>query len=219
MAACFPHLKGLPVEDYDQVRPKLLIGLDNLRLGVPLRIREGGPFDPIAAKCRLGWSVYGRASATPIPRAIVNFHTAATASSDCLLNEQLRDYFTLEDLGATSPNEKLESEEEQRARQLLEGTTRRTTIGFETGLLWKVDDPVFPNTYPMAVRRMKALEKKFRQDPAMIQRISEQLLDFERKGYIRKVDKTEAATIDPQKTWFLPLGIVINPKKNLVKFG
>lgn len=50
----YPYLRGLPIEDYDLVEPKLLIGVDNLRLGIPLKIREGGHKEPTAAKCRLG---------------------------------------------------------------------------------------------------------------------------------------------------------------------
>lgn len=149
-------------------------GLANLRLGVPLKLREGGPFEPIAAKCRLGWGVYGRALKEPVARATVNFHTAAASSSDDLMNPQLRDFFTSENNGVVDPNAKLESDEVNRARKLLQDTTRRISTGFETGLLWKTDDPEFPETYPMAIRRMKALEKKFRDEPMMMQRISEQ---------------------------------------------
>ncbi|XP_062712397.1 uncharacterized protein LOC134289829 [Aedes albopictus] len=213
MTSCFPYLKGLPIDDYDLVQPKLLIGLDNLRLGVPLKIREGGSSDPIAAKCRLGWSIYGRVSSNPVPRAIVNFHTPVPCNSDELLNEQLRDFFALDCSGISKPNEKLESDEDKRARKLMEDTTRRTTTGFETGLLWKVDDRAFPETYPMAIRRMKSLEKKLGANQLLAQRVNEQILDFERKGYIRKLSETESAAIDPRKTWFLPLGVVISPKK------
>ncbi|XP_062702184.1 uncharacterized protein LOC134285456 [Aedes albopictus] len=55
----YPHLRGLPIQSYEKVSPKLLIGLDNLKLTVPLKIREGRWVEPIAAKCRIGWSIYG----------------------------------------------------------------------------------------------------------------------------------------------------------------
>ncbi|XP_062558001.1 uncharacterized protein LOC134222874 [Armigeres subalbatus] len=209
----FPHLKGLPVEGYDHVRPKLLIGLDNLRLGVPLRLRQGGPHDPIAAKCLLGWSIYGNVSANPTPTVAVNFHTAAVAKSEELLNEQLRDYFTLESCGIATPADKLESEDDKRARRILEATTRRIDTGFQTGLLWKLDNPEFPDTYPMALRRMKSLEKKLQNDSTMMQRVQQQLNDFEQKNYIHKVSETEWTTIDQRRAWFLPLGVVTTPKK------
>uniref|UniRef100_A0A182NZC8 DUF5641 domain-containing protein n=1 Tax=Anopheles epiroticus TaxID=199890 RepID=A0A182NZC8_9DIPT len=56
------HLQQLPIQEYEDARPKILIGLDNIRLAVPLKTREGSPGDPVAVKCRLGWSVYGKAS-------------------------------------------------------------------------------------------------------------------------------------------------------------
>ncbi|XP_062712389.1 uncharacterized protein LOC134289825 [Aedes albopictus] len=156
----YPHLRGLPLKDYELIQPKLLIGLDNLHLAVPLKVREGGTKDPIAAKCRLGWSVYGYLMGSSTSRAVVHFHVAAPVDSDRQLNDQLRDYFALEDAGVTERKEVLESDEERRARTILQLTTRRTHRGFETGLLWRDDDPVFPDSYSMAVRRLKALEKK-----------------------------------------------------------
>uniref|UniRef100_A0A182I5D9 Uncharacterized protein n=1 Tax=Anopheles arabiensis TaxID=7173 RepID=A0A182I5D9_ANOAR len=53
------HLRGLPIQSYTHVQPQLLIGLDNIRVGVPIKLREGQPSEPIAAMCRLGWSIYG----------------------------------------------------------------------------------------------------------------------------------------------------------------
>lgn len=53
----YEHLKKLPVQSYYDAKPELLIGLDNWNLGVPLKIREGSVNDPIAIKCRLGWTI------------------------------------------------------------------------------------------------------------------------------------------------------------------
>lgn len=65
----------------------------------------------------------------------------------------------------------------------------------------------------MALRRMKTLEKKLQRDPLMMQRVREHIIDFEKKGYIRKISKEEQSTFDHRKSWFLPLGVVVNPKK------
>lgn len=54
----FPHRSGLPVRSYEAAIPKLLIGLRNLALAVPQKIKEGVD-GPIAVKTRLGWCVYG----------------------------------------------------------------------------------------------------------------------------------------------------------------
>ncbi|XP_055632393.1 uncharacterized protein LOC129772888 [Toxorhynchites rutilus septentrionalis] len=206
----YPHLRGLPLEDYEMVQPKLLIGLDNLRLGVPLKLREGGPMDPIAAKCRLGWSVYGCLSDSPT-RAVVNFHVAAYTDPDQKLNNQLRDYFALEDVGVSGLYEPLESDEDTRARKILERTTRRTEHGFETGLLWR--DPDFPDSYPMAVRRLYSLEKKLEKNPTLKEQVREQISEYVRKGYARQATESELGNANMRPMWFIPLGVVVHPKK------
>ncbi|XP_055539263.1 uncharacterized protein LOC129726499 [Wyeomyia smithii] len=213
LAKRFPHLRGLPIDDYESIEPKLLIGLDNLKLGVPLKLREGGQTHPIGAKCRLGWSVYGYVPNLSSHSAIVGFHVGAVSDRDRELNEQLHDYFTLEDNGVTIPNPEMESEDEKRAIRLLQETTRRTPEGahFETGLLFKTDDPNFPDTYPMAVRRLEALERRLQRDPALKERVHQQVLDYERKGY--RATLAELTSVEANRVWYLPLGVVTNPKK------
>lgn len=167
LAQRFPHLRGLPLQDYELVQPKLLMGLDNLRLCVPLKLREGGPTDPIGAKCRLGWSIYGCIPGQSTQKAVVNFHVAAVADPDRELNEQFRDFVTLENTGVLGSLEIPESNDDKRARELLMNTTRRIPDepGYETELLWRTDNPLFPDSYPMAVRRLEGLERKLQKDP------------------------------------------------------
>ncbi|XP_058467108.1 uncharacterized protein LOC131440034 [Malaya genurostris] len=213
LAQQFHHLRGLPIDDYAEVQPKLLIGLDNLRLIVPIRLREGKSNEPIAAKCRLGWSVYGYYGNNRVRNATLNFHLGGICDSDRLLNEQLRDYFAIENAGVTIPIENLESEDDKRARKILKETTRRTDSGFETGLLWRVDDPCFPDSYPMALRRLRALEKKLMKNPILMNRVNEIISDYEAKGYAHRATDDELQLIEAKRVWYLPLGIVLHPKK------
>ncbi|XP_062705689.1 uncharacterized protein LOC115258970 [Aedes albopictus] len=215
LAKRFPHLRGLPLEDYELVQPKLLIGLDNLRLCVPLKLREGGPRDPIGAKCRLGWSIYGCIPGQPFRTAIVSFHVGAVSDADRELNEQLRDYFTLENVGVSGSRSIPESEEEKRAQKLLVDTTRRVPVGsgYETGLLWRTDNPSFPDSYPMAVRRLEALERKLVSKPELERRVREQIVEYVHKGYAHKASLSELTSVDAERVWYLPLGAVTNPRK------
>lgn len=52
----FRHLVGLPVSSYENAMPQLLLGLGDLTLAIPRKIKEinGGP---IAAKTKLGWCI------------------------------------------------------------------------------------------------------------------------------------------------------------------
>ncbi|XP_053686640.1 uncharacterized protein LOC128736183 [Sabethes cyaneus] len=213
LAERFPHLRGLPLSDYDLVRPKLLIGLDNLRLMVPLKIRQGKPGAPIAAKCRLGWGVYGCVPSGSNSTSFINVHVPQFSDPDRQLNEQLREFFTLESMGVSHSMQKLESEDDKRANKLLQETTRRLPIGFETGLLWKTGAPNFPNSFPMAMRRLQSLEKKLNKDPLLKARVCEQIAEYEQKGYAHKASEAELKFSESHRVWYLPLGVVVNPKK------
>ncbi|XP_041785513.1 uncharacterized protein LOC121600811 [Anopheles merus] len=73
------HLKQLPLPEYHDARPQLLIGLDNLRLAVPLKTREGLAGEPVAVKTRLGWCVYGKTAGSQIGRVL---HMCECGASD-----------------------------------------------------------------------------------------------------------------------------------------
>ncbi|XP_062711590.1 uncharacterized protein LOC134289586 [Aedes albopictus] len=59
LARQYAHLRGLPINNYESVSPGILIGSNNASLIATLKLREGELGDPLAAKTRLGWSVYG----------------------------------------------------------------------------------------------------------------------------------------------------------------
>ncbi|XP_062537781.1 uncharacterized protein LOC134206100 [Armigeres subalbatus] len=213
LAQIFPHLRGLPLQDHTLIQPKLLIGLDNLQLGVPLKLRQGRAGEPIAAKCRLGWGIYGGKQDAIHTESVANFHVAEVTDSDQLMNDQLRNFFTMENMGSEGTQEKLESEEDKRANRILSETTRRIAVGFETGLLWKTDYVELPDSYPMALRRLQSLEKKLLKQPEIKIRVQEQIAEYEQKGYAHRITDAELRTADPRRVWYLPLGIVLNPKK------
>ncbi|XP_055527534.1 uncharacterized protein LOC129720124 [Wyeomyia smithii] len=213
LAKKFPHLKGLPIEDYENVEPKLLIGLQNLHLTVPLKIREGCMGDPIATKCRLGWSVYGGNAESHTPRTVCHFHFDYAVDPDQELNDIVREYFLLDEAGITSSFSRPESDEEVRAKHLLKNTTRRVSDGFETGLLWRHDKVIFPDSYPMAFRRLQSLERRFNRDPSLYERVRHQIQDYLQKGYARLLTREDVQSADPERIWYIPLGVVTNPKK------
>ncbi|XP_062555732.1 uncharacterized protein LOC134220646 [Armigeres subalbatus] len=64
----YPHLIGLPLQSYSDVAPRMIIGLEHVRLLTSLKTREGRNEGPIAVKTRLGWSVFGKQSEYSHPR-------------------------------------------------------------------------------------------------------------------------------------------------------
>ncbi|XP_055585450.1 uncharacterized protein LOC129738291 [Uranotaenia lowii] len=179
----FSHLRGIPVDGYENASPQLLIGVDNLRLVVPLKAREGEVGDPTAVRTRLGWCV--RCSEA---------------------------YLTLDEVGSKVFTPVL-SDEDTRATKIIEETTKRVGDRYESGLLWKYDFVEFPDSYPMCLRRLQCLETRMGKEPAMRDNIVRQIEEYQQKGYCHRATPDELQQADPRRTWYLPLGAVTNPKK------
>ncbi|XP_053690825.1 uncharacterized protein LOC128739367 [Sabethes cyaneus] len=209
LANRFRHLKGLPIVGYERAVPRLLIGVNNLSLTVPLQVKEGKKNEPVAVKTRLGWCVFGGSDRGTTHT--LHYH-ACECVSDQDLHSLVRDYFALDDVGAR-PSPQLESEEDKRARRIMEGTTVRVGDKFETGLLWRYDHVEFPDSYSMAVKRFECLERRMVRDPELAANLRKQIAEYQVKGYAHRATESELSRGDPKRVWYLPLGAVMNPRK------
>ncbi|XP_055585492.1 uncharacterized protein LOC129738331 [Uranotaenia lowii] len=203
-----PHLKGIPLRSYQNAKPSILIGIDNLHLSLPLKTKEGKTAGPVAVKTRLGWCVYGqRCDQSNVTH---NLHVCE-CSCDEDLHESVKRFFVVE--SANPQSEIPASKEDQRALMLLETFTRRVGNRFESPLLWKSDFVEFPDSYPMAVRRLECLERRMKRDPELKESLHRQIGEYVKKGYAHVASQTELESADPRRIWYLPLGAVKNPKK------
>lgn len=212
----FKHLVGLPVESYNNVCPRILIGLDHASLGHALKSREGKPFEPIAAKTRLGWVVYGSCSRTEREMNYVNVHTIKVCKyqveSDENLHTAIKNYFALDSLGVTKSERNLLSTEDQRAMDMLGKLTTRKEGRFESGLLWKYDDVRLPNSKGMAYRRWLCLDRRMKRDQEFSESVLRKMIEYEEKGYVRKLTESELSA-NQSLEWYLPVFPVVNPNK------
>ncbi|XP_065087716.1 uncharacterized protein LOC135709338 [Ochlerotatus camptorhynchus] len=204
----YKHMRGLPISSYDG-RPEILIGLNNIHSFAPIEAKLGAVIDPIAVRCKLGWTVYGpkQANAVEASSEYLGIHQEVTNED---LHKLLKAHYALEESVVGVPRE---SAEDERAREILEKTTRRIGDRFETGLLWKTDDPRFPDSYPMALRRLKQLEKKLEKNPELHVNVCKQIDEYQEKGYAHLATPEELVGTEPDKVWYLPLNVVLNPKK------
>uniref|UniRef100_A0A182HML8 Peptidase aspartic putative domain-containing protein n=1 Tax=Anopheles arabiensis TaxID=7173 RepID=A0A182HML8_ANOAR len=73
----YQHLASIPLAPYASVPPRILIGMNNYHLTVPLKTIEGKTNEPVATKTRLGWVVSGcDSSSTSNNSNILAFHRA-----------------------------------------------------------------------------------------------------------------------------------------------
>ncbi|XP_053663516.1 uncharacterized protein LOC128712653 [Anopheles marshallii] len=210
----YPHLKGLPIAAYANVTPRILIGVDNIHLGKPLRCVEGSFSEPIATKTRLGWTVFGPCClpASVSSTAYFNLHL-------CVCNEEgnqnldmaLKRYFSLESIGVSAA-QRLLPKEEERAITMLNTGTRLVGDRFETGLLWKYDDVRLPCNREMALKRHTCLKRKCEKNPELARAISNKMHEYADKGYIRRMSEEEI-DVRRERDWYLPIFPVYNPNK------
>ncbi|XP_053686938.1 uncharacterized protein LOC128736479 [Sabethes cyaneus] len=207
----YPHLKGLPLSRYENAVPRVLIGLDQVNLSLPLKCREGRLGEPVATKTRLGWCIYGGGSKNNVKFTGVCCHIS-DVRKDKDLHELVKLHFEVDDIGAKSLAE-LESVDDMRAKKILADTTKRLGDRFETGLLWRYDQFEFPESYHMALRRLECLEKRMSRDPVLKHNVHQQIQAYQAQGYAHRATEKELMAADPRRSWYLPLGIVTHPKK------
>ncbi|XP_055543567.1 uncharacterized protein LOC129729109 [Wyeomyia smithii] len=202
------NLRGLPIASYKYQSPGLLIGLNNLHLLAPIETRIGELEEPIAVCSKLGWAVYGSNQLQPSNSgAYLGYHDAVSNQD---LHDLLKSHYSLENSVAVKLPE---SDENRRAREIMERTSRRVGVRFETGLIWDDEDAELPDSYPMALKRMKCLEQRLLQDPALFENVCNQIEQYQQKGYAHLATAEKLAETKPGKAWYLPLNVVVNPKK------
>ncbi|XP_058456935.1 uncharacterized protein LOC131434288 [Malaya genurostris] len=212
----FRHLLGLPIESYNLVSPRILIGLDHASLGFAMKSREGQRNEPIAVKTRLGWIVFGSCVEGTRAEQYVNYHTLQVCPCNREegedLHETVKSYFALDSLGISKPKELLLSHEDQRAQSLLASLTRPSDGRFESGLLWKYDTVRLPDSSSMALRRWRCLENRLMRDSKLACELKAKIQHHIDKGYIRKLSTAELNT-KRSRVWYLPIFPIVNPNK------
>uniref|UniRef100_A0A182HYC9 Uncharacterized protein n=1 Tax=Anopheles arabiensis TaxID=7173 RepID=A0A182HYC9_ANOAR len=204
------HLKQLPWPEYRDARPQLLIGLGNLRLAVPLKTREGLAGELVAVKTRLGWCVYGKTTGSQIGK-VLHMSECGTSDKNSTIQGALRKFYELEQLGTVSSD--VPNPDERRALTIPETRTVRIGNRFKSDLLWKTDNVELPWSLGMARRRLECLERRMERDPKLRTVVHHHIADMMEKGYIHKGTSAELYNSNSKRIWYLPLGVVTNPKK------
>ncbi|XP_037828693.1 uncharacterized protein LOC119616432 [Lucilia sericata] len=197
----YPYLSKLPIQSYSNAIPAILIGADNWKLAVPLKIREGSWNQPIASKTRLGWALQGnRMKDTDEFRINVHF-------CDCQkrLHDMVKETFNIE----STRQMQLLSYDDNKAMAMLENTCKKVDGHYEVGLLWRNQNIRLPDSFN---HRLNCLQKKFFKTPLLKATIQSQIDNLVLKGYAKKLTPKELE-VHHKKTWYLPIFVVSNPNK------
>ncbi|XP_058817640.1 uncharacterized protein LOC131680940 [Topomyia yanbarensis] len=210
------YLEGLPIDSYIDVRPRILIGINNWRVGHILDSRESGETDLIAAKTRLGWMLHGSYTGRRIPKGYMTHHSYAVCTNaiqnDDDLHNTVKSFFSLDSLGIMQPSKSVTSSEDERALTMMRALTVQKGNRYQTGLLWKFDDVRLPNNKSMAMRRFHYLERKMANEPRLAESLKAMIEDYIKKGYARRLYPDEIKE-QHYRVWYLPMFPVFNPNK------
>lgn len=192
------RLRNLPIAEYTDATPLLLIGLDNCHLAMARHTVTTNVDGPIAAKTILGWVLYGPQN-KPATSHVLHIADAGEWEH---LDKTMKEYFSIDNFGVKKPEKIIESDEDSRARQLLQLTTKRVGDRFQSGLLWRSGDIIIPNSFDMARKRLTSILGKMRRDPEYARLYAAQINAYVQKGYARQLSAEEIQLGD--RIWYLP---------------
>lgn len=118
---------------------------------------------PIVCLTKLGYVVYGPTGSLESATTSADVFLTHTTSCDEDLQTLVKRYFCTEDF-RVKVLPLIESNEVVRAKEMLRSTTKHVGKLYESGLLWKVDNPRLPNNFQMALKRLESGEKKMKRD-------------------------------------------------------
>ncbi|XP_075150658.1 uncharacterized protein LOC142224756 [Haematobia irritans] len=207
LIAKYPYLAGVSIKSYKRVKPTILIGADNWKIAVPLKIREGLWNQPIATKTRLGWTIqgpHGKGQQT----TWLNIHTCECEKNYNELHKLVKEQFNLEE----SASKSLVSTEDPKSIETLRTTCRKVDDYYEVGLLWKNHVSKLVESYDNAYKRLMCLNKKFSKDPNLKIVLQSQIDNLLAKGYAKKLN-AEDINKSTEGVWYLPIFLIKNANK------
>ncbi|XP_073839144.1 uncharacterized protein [Musca autumnalis] len=202
----YPYLADIPLEEYESAVPSMIIGINNPNLISYSKTREGKWHQPVAAKTRLGWTLFGGSSMVKT----LNLHSCA-CTKDEQLHEVVKQFFLGESDSALSTSLRMSTDDE-RALHIMAETCTFIDGQYEVGLLWKEENPVLPNSLPTAIKRLNCIKKKARNDSKIAEVLQKQIESLVEKGYAQKLS-SNVMERNGDKVWYLPTFIVRNPHK------
>lgn len=192
----------LPLSLANDAVPQLLLGLDNAELLASMEMAVGKSRGVVATRTKLGWVVMGQVGQAKAAQCLF-------VREDRRLEELVEQYIEADDFGLVEDAPRRLSNDNERAMELMQQLTHLVGDRYETGLLWKEEHRLLPDSLPAAEQRHQGLIRKLRKDPEMWRKLDATVEDYIAKGYAKEV----VEKVRPEQVWYLPVFAVKNPNK------
>jgi hypothetical protein len=197
------HLNGIQVPQVD-ADVGLLIGNNHVDALEPFEIRNSQDKGPYAVRTALGWAINGPLGRHTSERRSSNFITAD-------LDEQFREYCNREFSDSLVDTNKMMSQDDMRAVQMMDDSVHFTDGHYELGLPFKNALPL-PNNRSMTDHRRHLLKRRLLNDPELCKKYANFMTELLVKGYAEEVPKSQLDRSDG-RVWYLPHHSVNHTKK------
>lgn len=214
MSKKYPYIKKTPIFSFYDAQPTILIGQDQCALTIARKIYQSNWDAPFVSKTLLGWVVHGRYPQGKTLEKSLIYHVCCKSQEeiDEDIHKLVKDSFRIENFGIKCVEENGRSKDDDRALKIMENTIRRVGNHFEIGLLWRNENVTLPDSKPVALNRLKCMERKMDKNKDFATDYCRKIEEYAQKGYIRKLSATEAEKEYP-RSWYLPHFGVVNPNK------
>ena len=218
----YHHLRGLPLQSFNQAQPLLLIGSDYPHLITPVeRVLLGPPGGPAALNTRLGWTLQGPAKVllhqSSTPQCL--FTRVLTPTTELL--QHVAQLWQMDVLPYR--NEKLitRSKQDTAAVRTLEEKTVRVEVDgidrYATPLLWKEKVPPLQASTDSVLGHLRGIEKRLFHEPVRAETYSKEIKKLLDAGYINKLPPAAVHTSDD--AWYIPHHMVHHNGKDRIVYN
>ena len=197
-----------------------MIGSDHPLFHLALREVPGSqPSDPIARLTNLGWVCFDPTLVDAFGQETrMHFTRTCRTNQNEAIQPQapgdiLRQFWELESLGIKEHTDQPMTIDDKAAIKLVSQALEFKDGRYEVAMPWKDGEPKLDNNFEAAMHRLKSQERSLKRNgPQLMKAYNRIFTEYEKKGYIKSVPKTEASD-----QWFLPHFPVIRPDKDTTK--
>ncbi len=168
---------------------------------------------PDAVLTPFGWTVQGLVDASSIilpSTQSSDCHTISTESEDDGIIEKM--WAVKDKCGSKDDRRALLKQKDENALATYSNTISLKGNRYEIGVPFISPSARLPNNYKAAVRRLYAVESRFKSDPPFAHKYTKAIEMYEELGFARRLQRHEL--VGPEgRTWYLPHFMVIHPAK------